>query len=132
FALHAGLLPVMMIGCFLLRAFLARRHGRYGHAAPRAISSDRPDGTYWPDQAVRNAAACLAVLGVVLFLVFRFGTDLTAPANPSESYLAARPEAPFLWLFQTLKHKAFEGEREVYGAAVLPAAVLTLLFLAPF
>src|SRR5207237_6296198 len=96
------------------------------------------------DQVLKDAVACLGVLLVVLLLcvkygVFgggfgdagRLGAELSAPADPSVPFGAARPEWYFLFLFQFLKLPAFAGHGEVYGAVVIPGAVMLLLFLMP-
>ena len=138
FALHAGVLPAALIGFLVLHIVLFRRHGI------KARQSDYPDAHFWPDQILRDAVACLAVLAVVLLLTIRFdvggvlsgtatttelGAELFAPAEPSESYAAARPEWYFLPLFEMLKPDYFKSE--FVGAIVVPVVLLTVLFLMP-
>jgi len=86
--------------------------------------------------------ACLAVAIVVLVLVLwsyphldahtpaasQLGAELGAPANPAESYGAARPEVYFLFLFQTLKY--LEEFPPIVGAIVVIAIVIALIWLA--
>ena len=126
FALHAGLLPALLIGFLVLHVALMRKHG-LKHKEPIT----RPDAYFWPDQVLKDAVACLAVLAFVLGLTYYAGAELTGPADPSREYSAARPEWYFLFLFQVLKLPAFSGENEVYGAIVLPAAIMGFLFLMP-
>lgn len=124
FALHAGLLPALLVGMLAVHIYVFRRHGLHARY-PEA----RPDGSFWPDQVLKDAVACLAVLAFVLgFAVFR-GAELGAPADPANPYSAARPEWYFLFLFQFLKY--FHGETEVYGAVVIPGLVMLALFLMP-
>src|SRR5262249_51734626 len=75
----------------------------------------------------------------VLFLIVRhrlfsahgpLGAELGAPADPSEPYSAARPDWYFLFLYQFLKF--FPGGTEVWGAIVIPAFVMFIIFLMPF
>jgi ubiquinol-cytochrome c reductase cytochrome b subunit len=137
FALHAGLLPALLVFFLILHVYMFRRHG-IKHKLP----ARRQDGTFWPDQVLRDAVACLAVLLVVLFLIIRpaitadhhlnmshAGAELGAPADPAEEYSAARPEWYFLFLFQILKY--FPGDTEIVGAIVLPGIVMLVLFLMP-
>jgi ubiquinol-cytochrome c reductase cytochrome b subunit len=124
FALHAGVLPGLLIFFLVLHVFMFRRHGLTARIRP-----GREDVTFWPDQVLKDSVACLAVLATVLFLVFYLGADLGAPADPANNYSAARPEWYFLFLFQLLKY--FPGESEVIGAIVIPGAVMGLLFLMP-
>lgn len=133
FALHAGLLPALLIFFLVLHIYVFRRHGI---TAPDAEWRNQHDTTFWPDQVLKDGVACLAVLATVLFFVVRHGFDshggaeLGAPADPAEPYSAARPEWYFLFLFQFLKY--FPGESEIYGAMVIPGAIVGFMFVMPF
>jgi ubiquinol-cytochrome c reductase cytochrome b subunit len=139
FALHAGLLPGLLVFFLVLHVAIFRRHGIHCRAPGK-----RPDCDFWPDQVLRDAVACLAVLCVVLFFIFKpaimgtahserpgdyLGADLGAPADAANPYSAARPEWYFLFLFQFLKF--FPGDREIIGAIVIPSLVMVMLFLMP-
>ena len=133
FALHAGVLPAAVIALLVAHIYLFRRHGI---TAKKPLK--RPDATFWPDQVLKDAVACLAVLATVLFLVVLprlqdpsapMGAELGAPADPSEAYSAARPEWYFLFLFQFLKY--FPGTSEIWGAVIIPSLVLVLICLMP-
>ncbi len=134
FALHAGLLPGLLVALLAGHIYLFRRHG----LTPKEPKKN-PDAPFWPDQVLKDAVACLAVLAAVLFLIVRqrlfsshgqLGAELGAPADPSEPYSAARPEWYFLFLYQFLKY--FPGESEIWGAFIIPALVLGGVFLMPF
>ncbi|MBI3837697.1 MAG: cytochrome b N-terminal domain-containing protein [Planctomycetia bacterium] len=145
FALHAGLLPGLLVFFLALHVALFRRHG-ICHKQP----AKGPDAMFWPDQVLKDAVACLAVMIVVLVLVAQpvnlflsehrwpietshLGAELGAPADPSNQYSAARPEWYFLFLFQFLK--LFEGggeQGELLGAIVIPGLIMLSLFLLPF
>ncbi len=125
FALHAGIIPGGIIAFIVAHIYLFRRHG-ITPKEPRR----RPDAAFWPDQVLRDAVACLAVLVVVLFFVIRHhGAPLDAPADPSEPY-DARPEWYFLFLFQLLKY--FPGRTEIIGAIIVPTLLLGVLFAMPY
>ncbi len=125
FALHAGVLPGMMMIMIVAHIYAFRRHGITAKLAP-----DRPDSHFWPDQVLKDAVACLGVLAAVLFLTFYFGAPLSAPADPTQQFSAARPEWYFLFLFQLLKY--FPGEQEIIGAIVIPGGIMGIFFLMPF
>ena len=141
FALHAGVLPALLIGFLVLHVYLFRRAGLH---AKRPLK--RADTMFWPDQVLKDAVACLAVLAVVLVLTclpaFKgghggeapgeyLGAELGAPADPANQYSAARPEWYFLFLFQFLKF--FHGEtQEIVGAIVIPGLVMGMFALMPF
>ena len=65
FALHAGLLPLLLIVFLVLHVGLFRRHG----ICPKTPAT-RPDGYFWPEQVLKDGLACLGVLSLVLALVF--------------------------------------------------------------
>jgi ubiquinol-cytochrome c reductase cytochrome b subunit len=145
FALHAGVLPALLVFFLVLHIALFRRHGICAKQPLR-----RREAAFWPDQVLKDAVASLAVLVVVLILVAhpwrlalgehtgpievtQLGAELGAPADPSNQYSAARPEWYFLFLFQFLK--LFEGygaTGELLGAVVIPTFVLVVMFLMPW
>jgi ubiquinol-cytochrome c reductase cytochrome b subunit len=139
FALHAGVLPAALTFFLVLHVYMFRRHGLTYKLPLRSR-----DNYFWPDQVLKDAVACLAVLAIVLLFVVRgvvtddyrldvahahLGAELGAPADPSHQYSAARPEWYFLFLFQLLKY--FPGESELWGAIVLPGAVFAILVAMP-
>lgn len=133
FALHAGVLPGAIVALLVGHIYLFRRHGITAKLPMR-----RPDAAFWPDQVLKDAVACLAILAAVLFLIVKpyfssthgpLGAELGAPADASESYSAARPEWYFLFLFQFLKY--FPAKTEIWGAIIIPGLVMLVIFLMP-
>lgn len=132
-ALHVTLLPLAIAAVLALLVHVSRR--KLGKAteppAPAGVS-------WWPDQALRDAVACLAVLVTLLFFVLKphFGAsgdafpELLAPADPTEQYAAARPEWFMLFLFQFLKY--FRAGSEIWGAVVIPTLVLLVIAAMPW
>jgi quinol-cytochrome oxidoreductase complex cytochrome b subunit/mono/diheme cytochrome c family protein len=126
FALHAGVLPGLLILVLMAHLSLFRRHGLTAKQPYK-----RADTFFWPDQLLRDSVSSLAVLITVVVLAIFFRAELGAPADPGDSYDAARPEWYFLFLFQFLKF--FHGETgELIGAIVAPGVLMLLLFLMPF
>jgi ubiquinol-cytochrome c reductase cytochrome b subunit len=125
FALHAGLIPGLIMLLIVGHVYLFRKHG----LTPKQPLK-RADQGFWPEQVLRDAVACLAVLAVVIFFIVReHGAPLGAPADPAEQFSAARPEWYFLFLFQLLKY--FPGKTEIIGAIVLPTVCLLILVAIP-
>jgi ubiquinol-cytochrome c reductase cytochrome b subunit len=95
FALHAGLLPALLIGFLVLHVAAFRKHGIHAVQPLR-----KPDEMFWPDQVLKDAVACLAVLLTVVFLILwpaisgqkswdhpgHLGAELGSPADPSTTY----------------------------------------------
>jgi ubiquinol-cytochrome c reductase cytochrome b subunit len=126
FALHAGVLPGMLVAFLAAHIALFRRHGIHAKEPIR-----NPTSMFWPDQVLKDSVAALGVLAAVLGLtVYYGGAELTAPADPANPYDAARPEWYFLFLFQFLKW--FPGELELWGAFIIPGVIVTVLFLMPW
>ena len=123
FAMHAGVLPVLLIAVLGLHVAMFRRHGITAHSSPQ-----RQDEYFWPKQVFKDAFACLLLLAIVVGIVIRgHGAELGPPAEPTEAYGAARPEWYYLFLFQLLKH----SPTEFIGAIVIPGAAMGFLFLMP-
>ncbi len=126
FALHAGLLPALLVAFLGIHIYVFRRHGITVPSPDRA-----PTTTFWPEQVLRDAVACLAVLATVLGLAIYQGAELSAPANPTENYRAARPEWYFLFLFRFLKFEWVEEHGLAFGAIYVPGILMTILILMP-
>jgi ubiquinol-cytochrome c reductase cytochrome b subunit len=138
FALHAGVLPGLLVLFLVMHLALFRRHGLKAKEPHRA-----PDCTFWPDQVLRDGVACLAVMICVIALVLwnlpaartsdmptaHLGAELGPPADPSEPFAAARPDWQFLFLFQLLKYT--EGLPPAIGAILLPGLLLASLVFMP-
>jgi ubiquinol-cytochrome c reductase cytochrome b subunit len=110
FALHAGVLPATLVVFLALHIYVFRRHGIHAKIPHR-----KPHATFFPDQILMDAVACLAVLAAVMTLAVWKGAELTAPANPAEGYSAARPEWYYLFLFRFLKFGWVSHAGEVTG-----------------
>lgn len=126
FAMHAGLLPALLVALLALHIYAFRRHGLTVHDPKHA-----PDTTFWPDQVLRDAVACLAVLAVVLLLAIFRGAELSAPADPAVKFDSARPEWYFLFLFRFLRFHAVESLGLTFGAIIVPGILMGILTLMP-
>ena len=136
FALHAGLLPGLLMLLMIGHVAMFRRQGV---THPK---NAKGEVSFWPDQALRDGIACLVVFLVLMGLTFWAGPErgfifgseagaaLQAPADASQPSPSARPEWYFLSLYQFLKY--FPGETEVYGAVVIPSLLVGVFILLPF
>ena len=133
FAMHAGVLPGLLVAFLVLHIAVFRRHG-----ITPAEPQKKPDGMFWPDQILMDGVACLAILAALMGLsLWHHGAELSAPANPAEAYNAARPEWYYLFLFRFLKFEWVSqlGEAthlgEAFGAIVIPGILMTILAAMP-
>ena len=133
FAMHAGVLPGLLVAFLVLHIAVFRRHG-ITPAEPKR----KPDGMFWPDQILMDGVACLAILAALMGLsLWHHGAELSAPANPAEAYNAARPEWYYLFLFRFLKFEWVSqlGEAthlgEAFGSIVIPGILMTILAAMP-
>ncbi len=127
FAMHAGVLPALLVAFLGLHLYVFRRHGITVPA-----SSKGPAAAFWPDQVLRDAVACLGVLAVVMLLAVFKGAELSPPANPAEAFSAARPEWYFLFLFRFLRFEAIEHFGLAFGALYVPGFIATVIAVMPF
>jgi ubiquinol-cytochrome c reductase cytochrome b subunit len=76
FALHAGILPTLLVVFLLLHIYVFRRHALHVKHPDRA-----PATTFWPDQVLKDAVACLVVLAAILGLAVWKGGLFRCPAR---------------------------------------------------
>lgn len=127
FALHAGLLPALLVAFLGLHIYVFRRHGI---TVPEAHAG-KPVDSFWPKQVLYDAVGCLVVLAGVMYFVLTRPAELTAPADPGEDF-PARPEWYFLFLFRFLEFEAVSKLGVAFGAIYVPGALMTLIALMPF
>ncbi|MEZ6060307.1 MAG: cytochrome b N-terminal domain-containing protein [Planctomycetaceae bacterium] len=126
FAMHAGVLPMLLVGFLALHIYVFRRHGLTACDTKRGA-----DAMFWPDQVLKDAVACLAVLAVVLLAAVFKGAELNAPADPAVKFDAARPEWYFLFLFRLLRFEVIDELGTTVGAIVIPGIIMGIIAVMP-
>lgn len=126
FAMHAGILPTLLVAFLALHIYVFRRHGLTVHDPKHA-----PDTMFWPDQVLKDAVACLVVLAAVLLLAFLRPAEMSAPADPAVKFDAARPEWYFMFLFRFLQFHAVESLGVTFGAIIVPGIIMGIIALMP-
>jgi len=130
FAIHAFILPAILLGLVGIHLMLFRKHGvtpRWGRS-PEELQ--RKMALFWPDQLARDMVAIIVVYAAMFWVTgVNHGVELGAPADPASGF-DARPEWYFLPLFQSLKY--FHGIAERIVALGAPAVVGGILLVLPF
>lgn len=127
YALHAAVLPGLLVIVLLAHIAMFRRYG----ITPPADHERYETGKYWPQQAFYNVAFSTVVFLIIVgIVVWQGGAQLDAPADPSISDYPARPEWYFLPLYEM--RKMFLGKQEVIGTMVIPGAISFVLVILPF
>ncbi len=132
FALHVGLFGAGLAVLLALYVVFARR-------AAVVLAADEQAEPYWPRQAWRSAAACLAVMVVVLALCLQHGARLPqagaplgspADTDPANAYAAARPEWFLVGVYE-FSH-LFPGQWGIMPIFIVPGGLVCILLLMPF
>jgi len=126
YAIHALVLPVVLIGLVVAHLMLRVRDGLSGPV--RKVEGEPQP--YFPHQAARDLAAVALCAAVLAVLAWRGGMALEPAADPTSTDYIPRPEWYFAGLFQFVKY--FPGKLEALGAIIIPGFALTLFILLPW
>jgi ubiquinol-cytochrome c reductase cytochrome b subunit len=126
YAVHALILPVVLLALVAAHLLLRVRDGLSGPVQPRT----GPQETYFPHQAGRDLAVIALVAVVLGVLAWHGAARLEAPADPTSTDYVPRPEWYFAWLFQFVKY--FPGRLEALGAIIIPGIALALFIVLPW
>ncbi|MCR4291660.1 MAG: cytochrome b N-terminal domain-containing protein [Candidatus Kuenenia sp.] len=130
FTLHVFILPISLVFFLFVHVALFRKHGVTPHwKISEKLLKERVD-PFWPDQVFKDIVFAMIIYAVLAVWVFwKGGADLQAPADPASNYLA-RPEWYFLFLFQLLKY--CQGNLLIVGTVIVPMIGLVFLLVLPF
>ena len=124
FALHALIIPALILIVIAARLFVFRERGMVSAAEERRLE------VWMHRQVVRNAIAA----GLVFIALALYAAKFFAPLGPAADTAAPgylpRPGAQFLWLFQMLKY--LPGRAASVVAVALPGLILFGLAMLPF
>jgi ubiquinol-cytochrome c reductase cytochrome b subunit len=112
FALHAIVLPALIVALVGLHLALIRAHGISGYPeAPGAAGRPGPAPEaparlvpFFPHHVVKDMVVIFAVLALLYGLVVVSPWELHGKANPLETPAGVKPEWYFLWTYQLLKY----------------------------
>jgi ubiquinol-cytochrome c reductase cytochrome b subunit len=124
FALHALIIPTLILIVLVARLFVFRERGLVSAAEERRLEK-------WMHlQVWRNAIAAGLVFIALAVYAARFFAPLGPPADTAAPGYLPRPGAQFLWLFQMLKY--LPGRAASVIALALPSLILFGLAMLPF
>jgi ubiquinol-cytochrome c reductase cytochrome b subunit len=125
FWLHVAIMPLLLLAVMGLHLWAFRVGGAAGtwNPSPKV-------GKFWPRQVLMDllvfAGVLTALVGLSAFLL----TPVNGPADPIDASYIARPDWPFLFLFQLLK--SVPASVEWLGTVVIPTLGLLLILALPW
>ena len=127
FGLHIAIIPLIIGAIIGLHMVTFRKEGAAGPFDPAKLNKS---GAFFPDQLLRDLVVFAVVLGLLIGLSAFLGTPVTGAADPLDASYVARPDWPFLFLFQILKY--LPAQLEVLGTLGVPLFGTLLLLLVPW
>jgi ubiquinol-cytochrome c reductase cytochrome b subunit len=125
FPIHIAIIPLAIIATLALHMVAFRKGGAAG-----SIKESPKLGEFWPDQVIMDLLVYAGVLTGLVWLSATLMTPNSGPADPTDPTFVARPDWPFLWLFQLLKYVG--GSLEWVAFVAIPLLGLALLFAVPW
>lgn len=125
FGLHVAVIPIIIAAVLATHLSTFRREGAAGPFA----RTTKP-GPFYPDQVLRDLVVFAVVLALMIGLSALLPTPVTGAADSLDASYTARPDWPFLFLFQILKY--LPGQLEALGTVGVPMIGTLLLLLVPW
>jgi len=133
YAIHAMLLPALLVGLIAFHIFLVRAHGIAEEVTEPLTGEELKVAKvyrFYPEHLLRASIVFAVVLIVLLGLsIFAHIPREQVAGTLVENYLP-RPEWYYMWLFQLLT--LFPGKYEAVGSLAIPTLGVLLLFGLPF
>jgi ubiquinol-cytochrome c reductase cytochrome b subunit len=124
FALHAMILPTIILLVLAARLFVFRERGMVSAAEERRLE------IWMHRQVLRNAISAAVVFIALALYAYKYYAPLGPAADTAAPGYLPRPGAQFLWLFQMLKY--LPGRAASVIAVALPGLMLFGLAMLPF
>jgi ubiquinol-cytochrome c reductase cytochrome b subunit len=125
FGLHIAIIPLFIGAIIALHLITFRKEGAAGPFKPTSSA-----GRFYPDQVLRDLVVFAIALGLLVGLSAFLLTPVTGAADALDATYVARPDWPFLFLFQILKY--LPGQLESLGTVGVPLLGTLLLLLVPW
>jgi ubiquinol-cytochrome c reductase cytochrome b subunit len=124
FALHALIIPALILMVLAARLFVFRERGLVSAAEERRLEK------WMHRQVLRNAISAGLVFVALALYSWKYFAPLGPPADTAAPGYLPRPGAQFLWLFQMLKY--LPGRAASVIATALPGLIIFGLAMLPF
>jgi ubiquinol-cytochrome c reductase cytochrome b subunit len=124
FALHALIIPALILTVLAARLFVFRERGLVSAAEERRLEK------WMHRQVLRNAITAGVVFLALALYALKYFAPLGPPADTAAPGYLPRPGAQFLWLFQMLKY--LPGRTASVIAVTLPGLIIFGLAILPF
>lgn len=125
FGIHTFVVPIILLLIFALHMVAFRKGGAAG-----SIKASEKVGAFWPEQVIMDTAVFAGLLTLMVWASAWLLTPVTGLADPIDATYVARPDWPFLWLFQLLKY--VPGSMEWVVVAIVPLVGVLLLLAVPW
>jgi ubiquinol-cytochrome c reductase cytochrome b subunit len=130
YAVHAMLLPALLVAVLAFHIYLVRVHGISEHAEEATDITPGKPYRFYPEHAWRSSIIYAGGLLALIFLSVFATIPREAVAGTLVDNYLPRPEWYYMWLFQSLTY--FPGKWEAVGSLAIPFLGVTLLFALPF
>ncbi|MGH9355339.1 MAG: cytochrome b N-terminal domain-containing protein, partial [Terriglobia bacterium] len=130
FVAHVFLIPGALLIFVALHLLLFRKAGPAGPPGIDLAGHQRKADTFYPKQALMDAAFALLLIAVLAVLAHFLPKGLGPRVNPADTSFIPRPEWYYRPIFQWLKY--WEGPLAVIGILVVPGILAALLLGLPF
>ncbi len=135
YALHAAVLPVLIVGILAIHVYLVQKLGMSTPPGIEKTGITRRPLPFMPNFLLRDLVGWLGALAIIAALAAYFPAELGLKADPFASAPAGiKPEWYFMFMFQTLKYlpaHILGIEGEIVGILGFGVAGLVLV-LVPF
>lgn len=135
YALHAAVLPTLIVALLAVHVYLVQRHGMSTPPSVKKKGGSKRPLPFLPDFLLRDLVGWLIALALIAALAAYFPAELGEKADPFASAPAGiKPEWYFMFMFQTLKYlpaHILGIEGEIVGVLGFGLAACVLL-LVPF
>jgi ubiquinol-cytochrome c reductase cytochrome b subunit len=125
FPIHIAIVPLILLVILGVHMVTFRKSGAAG-----SIKQSDKVGSFWPEQVLMDLVVYSGLLALMIWLSAWVMLPLAGPADPIDATFVARPDWPFLWLFQVLKYLG--GSLEWIGFLMIPAIGILLLLAIPW